>query len=91
MIGRDRRKVWESLGDLSKLQSMEGFIDLLDRLCPIFRPFVGKKNHLSQKPLTMISRSILRSCLKIIVNNLSSFITISFRCRSHKERSRRKA
>lgn len=31
VIGRDRRLAWMQLGNLSKAQSMEGFIDLLDR------------------------------------------------------------
>lgn len=40
VIGRDRRVAWQNLGTISKAQSMEGFIDLLDRLCPAFRPYV---------------------------------------------------
>ncbi|XP_026478464.1 Golgi resident protein GCP60-like [Ctenocephalides felis] len=40
VIGRDRRLAWMQLGNLSKAQSMEGFIDLLDRLCPLFKPYI---------------------------------------------------
>lgn len=40
VIGRDRRVAWQNLGTISKAQSMEGFVDLLDRLCPAFRPYV---------------------------------------------------
>jgi golgi resident protein GCP60 len=40
VIGRDRRLAWQQLGNLSKAQSMEGFIDLLDRLCPSFKPYI---------------------------------------------------
>lgn len=37
VIGRDRRLAWQNLGDISKEQAMEGFIVLLDKLCPLFR------------------------------------------------------
>ena len=40
VIGRDRRLAWQSLGDISKEQAMDGFIVLLDKLCPLFRTFV---------------------------------------------------
>lgn len=40
MIGRDRRMAWQQLGKISKPQAMEGFIDLLDRLCSLFKPYV---------------------------------------------------
>ncbi|KAL7018214.1 hypothetical protein ACKWTF_010668 [Chironomus riparius] len=40
VIGRDRRNQWTLLGDMTKLQAMEGFIDLLDRLCPSCRPYI---------------------------------------------------
>ncbi|XP_055547969.1 Golgi resident protein GCP60 [Wyeomyia smithii] len=40
VIGKDRRIAWQHLGTITKLQAMEGFIDLLDRLCPLFRPTV---------------------------------------------------
>lgn len=40
VIGKDRRIAWQHLGTITKLQAMEGFIDLLDRLCPQFKPFV---------------------------------------------------
>ena len=40
VIGKNRREQWASLGGMSKLQAMEGFIDLLDRLCPSFKPYI---------------------------------------------------
>lgn len=40
VIGRDRRVAWQQLGSISREQSQEGFIDLLDRLCVMFRPYV---------------------------------------------------
>jgi acyl-CoA-binding protein len=40
VIGRDRRLAWQNLGDISKEQAMEGFIVLLDKLCPLFRTVV---------------------------------------------------
>lgn len=40
VIGRDRRLSWQHLGQITKEQAMDGFIDMLDRLCPAFRPYV---------------------------------------------------
>lgn len=40
VIGRDRRMAWQNLGNISRSQAMEGFVELLDRLCPPFRPYV---------------------------------------------------
>lgn len=40
VIGRDRRTAWNNLGNISKSQAMEGFVELLDRLCAPFRPYV---------------------------------------------------
>lgn len=40
MIGKDRRLAWQNLGDISKEQAMEGFIILLDKLCPLFSTVV---------------------------------------------------
>lgn len=40
VIGKNRREQWASLGSMSKLRAMEGFIDLLDRLCPSFKPYI---------------------------------------------------
>lgn len=37
VIGKDRRLAWQNLGDITKEQAMEGFIVLLDKLCPLFR------------------------------------------------------
>lgn len=40
VIGKDRRLAWQNLGDITKEQAMEGFIVLLDKLCPLFRTVV---------------------------------------------------
>uniref|UniRef100_A0A1B0BB67 ACB domain-containing protein n=1 Tax=Glossina palpalis gambiensis TaxID=67801 RepID=A0A1B0BB67_9MUSC len=40
VIGRDRRLHWQMLGNISREQAMEGFIDLLDTMCNAFRPYV---------------------------------------------------
>lgn len=40
VIGRDRRVAWQQLGSISRVQSQEGYIDALDRLCPSFRPYI---------------------------------------------------
>lgn len=40
VIGRDRRIAWQSLGSITKSQAMEGFIDLLDRSCAAFKPYI---------------------------------------------------
>lgn len=40
VIGRDRRVAWQNLGNITKSQAMEGFIDLLDRSCVAFKPYV---------------------------------------------------
>lgn len=40
MIGRDRRLAWQNLGSITKSQAMEGFIDLLDRSCAAFKPYI---------------------------------------------------
>ena len=34
------RVAWQAVGDASKEESMSRFIEFLDRLCPLFRPFV---------------------------------------------------
>lgn len=39
VIGRDRRLAWQNLGTITKAQAMDGFVDLLDRLCASFRPY----------------------------------------------------
>lgn len=39
VIGRDRRVAWQNLGNITKSQAMEGFIDLLDRSCSAFKPY----------------------------------------------------
>lgn len=40
VIGRDRRVAWQNLGNITKSQAMEGFIDLMDRSCAAFKPYV---------------------------------------------------
>ena len=40
VIGRDRRVAWQNLGQITRMQAQEGFVDLLDRLCPQFRAHV---------------------------------------------------
>jgi hypothetical protein len=40
LSGRDRKREWQSLNNLSQGQAMEGFIDLLDSLSGTLRPFV---------------------------------------------------
>ncbi|KAM8719739.1 hypothetical protein ACLKA7_005892 [Drosophila subpalustris] len=40
VIGRDRQQHWQLLGDMTREQAMEGFIDLLDTMCSAFRPYI---------------------------------------------------
>ncbi|XP_050344140.1 Golgi resident protein GCP60 [Nymphalis io] len=40
VIGRDRRSAWQALGQMSQVQAIAGFIHTLDRLCPMFKPFL---------------------------------------------------
>lgn len=40
VIGKHRREQWSHLSGMSKLQAQEGFIDLLDRLTPAFKPYI---------------------------------------------------
>jgi len=40
VIGRDRQQHWQLLGDITREQAMEGFIDLLDTMCSAFRPYI---------------------------------------------------
>ncbi|XP_076313909.1 Golgi resident protein GCP60 [Tachypleus tridentatus] len=50
VIGRDRRQAWASLGDMSEDDAMEGFVNLLDSACPLFRPYVeAHKRDLEEK------------------------------------------
>ncbi|KAK2575954.1 hypothetical protein KPH14_007315 [Odynerus spinipes] len=50
VIGRDRRLAWQNLGDISKEQAMEGFIVLLDKLCPLFKTVVeAQKRDIEEK------------------------------------------
>lgn len=50
VIGRDRKVAWQTLGDITKEQAMEGFIVLLDKLCPLFKTFVeAQKRDIEEK------------------------------------------
>ncbi|OXU22332.1 hypothetical protein TSAR_008639 [Trichomalopsis sarcophagae] len=50
VIGRDRKLAWQTLGDITKEQAMEGFIVLLDKLCPLFKTFVeAQKRDIEEK------------------------------------------
>ncbi|KPI92498.1 Protein TMED8 [Papilio xuthus] len=40
VIGRDRRGAWQALGQMSQFQAMAGFVHTLDRLCPLFKPYL---------------------------------------------------
>ncbi|GLH15424.1 hypothetical protein R5R35_009763 [Gryllus longicercus] len=40
VIGRDRRLAWQALGSMSREEAMQGFVERLDGLCPLFKPFV---------------------------------------------------
>ncbi|XP_030036700.2 Golgi resident protein GCP60 [Manduca sexta] len=40
VIGRDRRAAWQALGQMSQIQAMAGFVHSLDRLCPLFKPYL---------------------------------------------------
>ncbi|XP_038212634.1 Golgi resident protein GCP60 isoform X2 [Zerene cesonia] len=40
VIGRDRRAAWQALGQTSQIQAMAGFVHTIDRLCPLFRPYI---------------------------------------------------
>lgn len=46
VIGKDRRVAWQSLGNMSKEEAIDGFIELIDKLCPSFSPYIEavKKN-----------------------------------------------
>jgi hypothetical protein len=34
------RLAWQALGGANQDEAMTGFIELLDKLCPMFKPFV---------------------------------------------------
>lgn len=40
VIGRDRRLAWQSLGSTTREEAMAGFVKLLNKLCPLFKPFI---------------------------------------------------
>jgi len=39
VIGRDRRQAWQALGPLGREEAMLRYVDLLDAVCPAFRPY----------------------------------------------------
>ncbi|GAB6024954.1 Golgi resident protein GCP60 [Chamberlinius hualienensis] len=50
VIGRDRRQAWQSLGNQSKEKSILEYIDILDKACHLFRPYVeAHKKDLEEK------------------------------------------
>lgn len=40
LVGRDRRAMWQALGDVSRQAAMKQFVDLLSNLCPLFQPYI---------------------------------------------------
>nr|CAD7440984.1 unnamed protein product [Timema bartmani] len=40
VIGRDRSLAWQSVGDMSREEAMSGFVELLDKVCSLFKPYV---------------------------------------------------
>ena len=40
LVGRDRRAMWQALGDVSREAAMKQFVDLLSNLCPLFQPYI---------------------------------------------------
>lgn len=40
LVGRDRRAMWQALGDVSPQEAMKQFVDLLSNLCPLFQPYI---------------------------------------------------
>lgn len=40
VVGRDRRLAWQKLGNLEPDQARAGFLDLLNRLCPLFTTYI---------------------------------------------------
>ncbi|XP_033208470.1 Golgi resident protein GCP60 [Belonocnema kinseyi] len=50
VIGKDRRLAWQNLGDISREEAMEGFVVLLDKLCPLFKTVVeAQKRDVEEK------------------------------------------
>lgn len=57
VIGRDRRAAWQTLGQMSQIQAMAGFIHTLDRLCPLFKPYLEAiQKDLEDKKLQELKR-----------------------------------
>ncbi|XP_013194943.2 Golgi resident protein GCP60 [Amyelois transitella] len=40
VIGWNRRAAWQALGQMTQIQAMAGFVHTLDRLCPLFKPYL---------------------------------------------------
>jgi len=49
VIGKDRRMVWQSLGEKSRPDCMFEFVSLVDKTCPLFRPFVEAHKEAQKK------------------------------------------
>lgn len=60
VIGKDRRLAWQNLGDISKEQAMEGFVVLLDKLCPLFRTVVEAKKRDKEEQLRLKQEDEIR-------------------------------
>lgn len=49
LVGKDRIQLWKSLGDLSKEDAMEKYIELITRICPLFHAhFEAHKRNLEE-------------------------------------------
>lgn len=59
VIGKHRREQWSQISGMSKLQAMDSFIDLLDRLCPALKPYIEaiKKDREEKKRIADIAEA----------------------------------
>lgn len=46
VIGKDRRVAWQNLGNMPREEAIDRFIELIEKLCPSFSPYIEavKKN-----------------------------------------------
>lgn len=58
VIGKDRRTAWQNLGEISRDEAMEGFVVLLDKLCPLFKTFVEAKKMDNEEKLRLKVRFV---------------------------------
>lgn len=61
VIGRDRRVAWQNLGDISREEAMEGFVVLLDKLCPLFKTVVEAQKRDTEEKERLRKEEELRS------------------------------